>query len=552
MNAVKQKQSLTRKQFFQSFLPEMPKMPAQLKLFGTGLVTPPLSIRVLNKMAFGPTPQAIAEFQALGANDDARLAAYIEQQLNPNSPLDNSDYISRVATANFVTLNKTRQQLWQEHYRGDSGHNNRTRGLREIERLLFIRAVYSKRQLIELLADFWHNHFNIYGWSMSQIAAMFPYYDREVIRGHMLGNFRNMLLAMAQSTEMLYYLDNYTNTNSGPNENFARELFELHAMGAENYLGVMRQSDVPTDEDGYPLGYVDDDVYEATRAFTGWTVANRDGEPGGDTGLFLYRADWHDRFQKSVLGGFLPADQPALKDGNDVLDLVAYHPGTARYICRKLCRRLISDDPPDALVESAADLFFAQRFANDQLTQVVRHILQSDEFKMTWGEKIKRPFEATVSAMRATNADFTIKYEDSDSNSFLYRYDLIGQAPFAWQTPDGYPDSKDHWQSSSSLLMRWRMCNWLVDERDSDDNYYLDIIGQTPFATINTATKIVDFWINRVFGYNIDAGDRQIIINFMADESGADEVLDMSNNRVTDRLRSTVALILNSPQFQLR
>jgi uncharacterized protein (DUF1800 family) len=220
-------------------------------------------------------------------------------------------------------------------------------------------------------------------------------------------------------------------------------VFELHTLGAENYLGVKRQSDVPVDPEGRPVGYVDDDVYEATRCFTGWTVANNDSGPGGNTGLFLYRDDWHDRFQKTVLGRFIPADQSAMKDGRDVLDALAEHPGTARHVCRKLCRRLISDDPPEGLVQSAADLFLAQKEAADQLKQVVRHILRSTAFRSTWGEKIKRPFEAIVSALRATNADFTIRLDDSDSNSFLWLYSNIGQDLFSWESPDGYPDVKE-------------------------------------------------------------------------------------------------------------
>src|SRR5690606_2214012 len=147
-------------------------------------------------------------------------------------------------------------------------------------------------------------------------------------------------------------------------------LFELHTLGAENYIGVRRQDEVPRDTDGEPVAYVDDDVYESTRAFTGWGV-------NFDTGAFEYFPDRHDRFQKYVLGRFLRVDQPSLKDGTDVLDAVAYHPGTARHISRKLCRRLIADDPPQRVVEEAAGVFLAHRDSPDQLRQVVRAILRS-------------------------------------------------------------------------------------------------------------------------------------------------------------------------------
>jgi uncharacterized protein (DUF1800 family) len=337
-------------------------------------------------MAFGPKPGDLSDFNSLGSNSKDRLYAYIDQQLDP-AAIDDSACDARLAEAGFTTLEKSRVELWSDHivnYGGD--YYYRTQPMREVDRAAFVRAIYSRRQLVEVLADFWHDHFNVYGWEYP-IYAMFAYYDRAVIRANLLGNFRTMLGKVAKSTTMLYYLDNYTNTRAGPNENWAREVFELHALGAENYLGVRRQSEVPTDEKGRPVGYVDDDVYEATRCFTGWTVANSDSSPGGHTGLFLFRDDWHDRFQKTVLGAFIPADQETTKDGDDVLDVLASHPGTGRHICRKLCRRLIADNPPESVVQSAAALFSEKSEAPDQLAQVVRHILRSTEFRMTWGQK---------------------------------------------------------------------------------------------------------------------------------------------------------------------
>jgi len=191
---------------------------------------------------------------------------------------------------------------------------------------------------------------------------------------------------------MLYYLDNYTNSVSGPNENWARELFELHTMGAENYLGVLQQEDVPTDPEGRPIGYVDADVFESTRCFTGWSVAN--GQSGAaNNGTFLYRPGWHDRFQKHVLKVLLPADQPDQVDGRTVLDTLANHPGVARYVSGRLCRRLIGDNPSQATIDAVAAVFFAQRAAPDQLKQVVRAILLSDEFRtIVTGQRRRKHF----------------------------------------------------------------------------------------------------------------------------------------------------------------
>ncbi len=180
------------------------------------------------------------------------------------------------------------QQLWVNDFvNGGIDYSYRILPFRETERLTFLRAVYSRRQLAEAMADFWNNHFNIYGldyWAESILT----HHDRDIIRPHLFGNFRELLEAVTKSTAMLTYLDNYTNSVAGPNENFARELFELHSLGAKHYWGVGRQADVPVDSEGRPVGYVDDDVYEAARCFTGWTIRNSSTDPiVGNTRIFI-------------------------------------------------------------------------------------------------------------------------------------------------------------------------------------------------------------------------------------------------------------------------
>src|SRR5262249_35482846 len=146
-----------------------------------------------------------------------------------------------------------------------------TQPLRDVRDAAFIRAVYSQRQLNEVLADFWHNHFSVYAWDYSFASSTWASYDRDVIRGHMLGNFRQMLEAVATSPAMLYYLNNYVNQVAGTNENYGRELFELHTMGTENYAGVVDPFSVPK-IGGTATQYCDNDVYETARCFTGWRV----------------------------------------------------------------------------------------------------------------------------------------------------------------------------------------------------------------------------------------------------------------------------------------
>ena len=518
---------------------------------------PPVGIIALNRMGFGPRPGDLAAFNALGATDTERLEAYVAQQLSPVS-IDDSELEARLTAANFASygLNPNNADtylatLWDWYINDNAPGGNSSSGVPrdELIRATFLRAMYSKRQFAEVLADFWLNHFNVFIEDSSFVRATFPHLDR-IVRSYQFGNFRAMLEQVARSPAMLYYLDNYTSSDGGPNENFCRELFELHTLGSENYLGTGAQNTVPTDSEGFPLGYVDADVFEATRCFTGWSFSYGVGGDG-DTGLFYYRPDDHDRFQKTVLGLFIPQDQVDLADGQQVLDRLAAHPGTGRYIARKLCRRLVSDDPPQSLIDQAAAVFTDQWQAGNQLRQVYETILLSDAFRNTWGEKVKRPFEIAVSAMRAAGADFTLKMDDNDTNSFLWRYDDTGQEPFHWPAPNGFPDGREAWQRMTPRTMSWRLCNWLIDFDDDNGNYYLDILAQTP-ANVRSANALADFWIDRILGRAMDPVDREEIVQFMGQGINPDFDLDLADSSTSDRLRAMVGLILMAPDFLWR
>jgi uncharacterized protein (DUF1800 family) len=510
------------------------------------LAPPSLAAAVYSRAAFGPWPGDIAAFNALGATDDLRLQAWVNAQLAPDSIAD-ADCDWRLANSGFTTLAKTLPQLWAEHHLNNPSWNTRMRPFWETQRATFIRAVYSRRQLKEVLADFWHNHFNVLGDDFNS-GPVWVHYDRDVIRGNMFGNFRVMLEAVATSTAMMYYLDNYTSSVAGPNENFARELFELHTLGAENYLGVGRQDDVPVDAQGRPIGYVDADVFEATRCFTGWSVAN--GSSGApNVGVFYYRPNWHDRFQKRVLRVFIPPDQGDMLDGRQVLDALAYHPGTARHVCRKLCRRLIADVPSQATVDAAADVFYTYRQAPDQLTRVVRTILMSAEFRSTWGAKVKRPFEVAASALRAVWAQFPFAMGNSDTDNFFWMYGNTGQPLFGRRSPDGYPDKQAAWMVPNPRVGGWRLCTWVLNE-GTGGTPYVDISGQTP-VTARSANQLVDFWIDRVFGQPISPADRAAVVQFMAQGLDPDLALNW-NDSVRNRVRAMVGLLLWSPEFLVR
>jgi uncharacterized protein (DUF1800 family) len=515
----------------------------------------PLEIIVWNRLAFGPRPGDLDAWRSRDAAPEEVLAQWLEEQLNPET-LDDSDCDARLEAAGLSTLNKSPEQIWQEHVLAaytmrDFNWELYAQPMYETVRATLIRMTHSRRQLFEVLVDFWHNHFNVFR-ETDNTPPHFLGYDRDVIRPHALGNFRQMLEAVATSPAMLYYLDNYNNQVSGPNENYARELFELHTLGAENYLGVRDPNSVEKMPDGVAVGYVDNDVYEAARAFTGWRVADddhNDWEPAvPSTGKFFFYKAWHDRFNKLVLGRYLPADPAPMEDGRAVLDLLAYHPGTARYVCRKLCRRLISDQPPESVVQRAAEVFLAQRDAPDQIKHVVRAIVLSDEFKSTWGEKIKRPLEAVIAMLRALDVDVT-----RQPDSLLWYLDGLGQPPFGRRPPDGYPDRREAWSSTSGLLNRWNFGVALVEGWISDEQgrtLTVDLRAQTP-PELDRAHAITDFWIDRLLGRPLQhAADRDALVRFLAGDYGPDEPLPADH--LDWRLPGLVELILMSPEFHTK
>ncbi|MBN8582305.1 MAG: DUF1800 family protein [Anaerolineae bacterium] len=522
----------------------------------TALPSVPMAILALSRLTFGIRPGDVEAFNALGATDDERLLNFVTQQLNPDT-IDDSEFENRYNSAGFETLHKTHEQLYYDHIAANPYDSNDdtywdwySKPAYELSDATMLRAVHSKKQLVELLADFWHNHFNVYFWQDDGVPLLVSY-NRDVLRKHMLGNFRQMLEGVAKHPSMLYYLNQNNSSDAGPNENFARELFELHTLGAENYLGVRDPNSVEKDANGIAIGYVDNDVYEAARCLTGWRIDDDlgDWEDGVEkTGNFLYHKPWHDRFNKLVLGRYIPADQEDLKDGYDVLDLLATHPGTARFISRKLCRRFISDIPPESVVQAAANTFLQFKDAPDQLKRVMETILLSAEFKASWGGKVKRPFEAAMSMMRALNSDFT-----RIPGGVNWMLGLMGQALFERRPPDGYPDTRDAWANSMSLLYRWNLAVGLTEDWMDDENtgYKIrsDVFAQTP-AEIRSASSLADYWIQRILNQTLPEESRNAVIAVMAQEYDWDETLP--EEHVQYVLPAMVEVILMSPEFQWR
>ncbi|MBX9403467.1 DUF1800 domain-containing protein [Lysobacter sp. BMK333-48F3] len=527
------------------------------------LPRPPFWIRVLGNLSYGATPQSIAEFNALGTTDTQRLANYVDWQLDWRA-IDDSAVETRLANAGYTTLGKSLIQLWTDHVKPNPAYEVRMRPAWECQRAALVRAVHSKRQLHEIMVGFWHDHFNVTVGDYDA-GPVYVHYQRDVIRPNALGNFRTMLEEVAKSTSMLYYLDNASNTRAGPNENFARELLELHTLGAENYLGFMDPFQVPPDaqDPSYPAGYTDIDVYETASAFTGWSIKNGHWEfPNDNDGSFVYRQSWHDAGPKFLLGRMLYPEQPAMKDGRDVLDRLASHPGVARFVCKKLIRRFISDTPDPTMVQSAAAIFRQNWRSPDQIALTLRHILVSTALAQTWGAKARRPFEAVAAAMRTLGSDWTIAVGTQKSDEFAWRMGFTGHAPYDWPAPNGYPDTHQAWSGSSSYAMTWKLLNWMTET--SDGGVPLAPILATTRAQVPqwTATKLVDFWCRRILGYLPTAARRQTLIAFMAQngdpatyvvtDTNAWAGTDLKRHYNQERLRSMVSLILMSPEFLSR
>lgn len=458
-------------------------------------------LQALNRLAFGPRPGDVARVRAMGVD------RWIAQQLEPER-ID--DRVADSALARYHLLDEptsdivaayrealqARRQMQAQLKGDDSASQAEARRrflranpqLRELQQRLqgpvnelvsanLMRAVLSKRQLDEVMVNFWENHFSVYV-GKGQTRVFLPEYDRDVIRPHALGKFRDLLGAVAHSPAMLFYLDNWESQadsahstlaangrvvspeqrrrvlgmigrlppnrlppqlrnlspeqrrqalqrlrqagQRGLNENYARELMELHTLGVDG-------------------GYTQQDVIEVARCFTGWSIDLR-------TGAFVFRPQMHDADAKVVLGHRIPAGRGEA-DGEEVLDILASSPATARFIARKLVVRFVSDSAPPALVERAARTFL--RTGGD-IREVVRTIVTSNEFFSTaaYRAKVKTPFELVASGLRALDAR-------PDTTPRLARLvALLGQPPYGRQTPDGWPDRGDAWMNTGAILDR--------------------------------------------------------------------------------------------------
>ncbi len=409
----------------------------------------------------------------------------------------------------------------------------------EVVAATVLRAAHSRSQLQEQLAAFWHDHFNVHAAEDRRVGCALPLYDREAIRPHAAGNFRDLLEAVAASPAMLVYLSNASSRAGAANENYARELMELHTLGRDAYLNDRydRWRDVPGAVEGAPQGYIDEDVYEAARAFTGWTVENGQRLDGATelprTGKFIYVDGWHDGYQKRVLASeFAPFAAP-MADGRKVLDLVANHPATARFLCLKLCRRFVSDNPPQSIVDSAAKVWIDNAKRPDQIALVVKHIALSKEFLASRGAKPRSPLALAVSFARVTGIELT------PTQPLFQQLAQCGQRLFGWTSPDGRPTSAEYYLTPEHLRERWVMLARLAANTwNTGQPKALQLYAN---ATPPRAGDLVSLWLA------LFAGSGAAPQNFLAalDMDPAQPVADEK------RLAQIAGLCAAAPQFQI-
>ncbi|HEX8719707.1 MAG TPA: DUF1800 domain-containing protein [Pyrinomonadaceae bacterium] len=519
------------------------------------------------------------------------------------------------------------QNPQRRQYRQAIAKYMREQGLESPQRIMFelnasrlLRAVYSERQLQEVMVDFWTNHFNVYAQKGAD-RWFLTSYDRDVIRPNALGNFRDLLEATAKSPAMLFYLDNFQSVSPnaqgqrgalrrqlrmddggggagvmlpggrrmrqnrarrraereqpqqqgegqmeaqqqarpqqpkrprrGINENYARELMELHTLGVEG-------------------GYTQKDVQEVARAFTGWTIYQPRGggvygDDAGDSraGTFVFNPRAHDAGEKTVLGVKIPAGG-GVEDGRKVLDILVAHPSTARFVATKLVRKFVADNPDPALVRRVAAAFHD---SNGDIKATLRAIFTSPEFNSgeTRRAKIKTPFELAASALRTLGAEVEVR------PALVQWVARMGEPLYGYQAPTGYPDAAEYWVNTGALLERLNFSLALVSNRIPGARVDLSrFVGDEAVSSRAIDQKaVVERFLALALQGDISPRSREVLMKQLTDQRDApvaatpDEETREKNVRAARRERrqagATVgnpevariaALVIGSPEFQ--
>lgn len=426
--------------------------------------------------------------------------------------------------------------------------NERRRIQEELNAATWIRNTHSIYQLREFMADFWNNHFNVGRQADIYGAAALASYDNTVIRPRVFGNFRDLLEAVATSPSMLRYLNNAESTAAHPNENYARELLELHTLGAEAYLGLSSSAPPTVGVAGFAVtnGFSDEDVIQASRAFSGWTLEQGQQGPNGAlpfTGRFIHNPLQHHDGAATFMGVDFSRFTVPMQQGRAILDIVANHPATADFVCAKICRRIFGDSPPAAVIDRTRKAWLANREAPDQIAQVLKAILLEGEEIGAPPSKLRRPYERLIALLRTT---------DTIVNAYVESFDAVaslGDGIFAWPTPEGRPDVDAHWMSTSANIETWDLMLHLL----SHPSFQTSLAMQTPAEVTGSATLIADYWVDRLVGYALRPEGMSALAKDILGPIGVVAAYESGGiTNIESSLRRLVALIGASPEFALR
>jgi len=468
--------------------------PVYRKLAGELPVVPWMAMSVgdftaLNRLTFGPRVEERLRIQEIG------VQAWVEEQLDFES-ID--DFDCDILLTPLKTLKMEANELEAISNELFEGYDRET-APNELRQATLLRQIYSKRQLYELMVEFWSDHFNIY-IEKGNCFYLKTVDDREVIRKHALGSFGDLVWGSAHSPAMMVYLDNQANEKGAPNENYARELMELHTLGVDG-------------------GYTQQDVMELARCLTGWSVKEHFW-----LGDFVFKEDSHDAGTKNVLGLRIP--NAGIKEAEEVIEMLAVHPGTARFVATKLARRFIADEPPQDIVEKAARAFLN---TSGDIKSVLRVILP-DGLPLAQ-PKYKRPANFVLSALRTLNAET----DGVGVREYLLR---MGQYYFNWPTPDGYPDTSAAWQGN--LMPRWQFAFEFI--RDEINGTKHNLKGLMDVSSSDSLPGDVDAVASLLAGAPISPVARDGLIDSVVSAGASRE----------ETLQIVTAALIASPAFQWR
>ena len=510
-------------------------------------------VHALNRLGYGPRPGDVERVKRMG------LHRWIERQLEPERIPDGA---LEAALGSFPVVGMSAADLYRDFPPPNLRNLQRLQAgemtpqeIRDvfpperrpsvinaqIQAAKITRAVVSERQLQEVMVDFWFNHFNVYALK-GATRWNTPAYEREAVRPHALGRFRDLVVATAQHPAMLFYLDNWLSTRDdlvvpgrgrrGLNENYARELMELHTLGVDG-------------------GYSQQDVVEVARCFTGWTI-DRPQQGGG----FLFRPAAHDRRAKQVLGTVIMAGG-GQDDGLAVINLLTRHPSTARFIATKLARRFVTDDPPPALVDRAARTF---RETDGDIRAVLVTIFTSPEFLSadTYRAKTKTPLEVVASAVRVLDGQVdpspagngAVRASAAGGALTLARQVAALGAPlYESAPPTGYADVAAAWVNTGALLARMNFALALSQGRLS--GVRVDLARPLGDVDRGKPAAVLDRVIAALLHGEASARTRQVLGAHLDSPEIVRATADDRGPRNTD-VEKLAALVLGSPEFQRR